>query len=189
MKIQGGVTIKVPEDVTVKVQGRKVTVSGKRGTLTRDLRHLQVNLRLEAKGRRFRCTRWFGNGVDNSIIQTAVSSVKNMINGVTRGFRYKLRFAYAHFPINVSVEKNVVEIRNFLGEKLVRRQEMPKGVKAFRTDNAVVKDELVLEGNDLDDVSQQAARIHELCLVKNKDIRMFLDGIYVQTREFCDETS
>lgn len=37
-------------------------------------------------------------------------------------------------------------------------------------------------GNDIDAVSQSAASIHTACLVKNKDIRVFLDGIYVSER-------
>lgn len=29
-----------------------------------------------------------------------------MITGVTKGFKYKMRYVYAHFPINVNIEKN-----------------------------------------------------------------------------------
>lgn len=45
-----------------------------------------------------------------------------------------MRFAYAHFPINVSVSEDAktVEIRNFLGEKLIRRVPIREGVKANR---------------------------------------------------------
>lgn len=41
---------------------------------------------------------------------------------MTKGYLYKMRFCYAHFPINVSIAGKIVEIRNFLGEKRVRRQ-------------------------------------------------------------------
>jgi hypothetical protein len=36
--------------VTVVIKNRKVTVTGPRGTLTRDLSHLRVDLRVEPKG-------------------------------------------------------------------------------------------------------------------------------------------
>lgn len=55
-------------------------------------------------------------------IRTICSHVENMITGVTKGYLYKMRFCYAHFPINVSITGKTVEIRNFLGEKRVRRQ-------------------------------------------------------------------
>ena len=45
-----------------------------------------------------------------------------------------------------------------------------------------VKDELQLTGNDLEKVSQSAADIQQACRVRNKDIRKFLDGLYVSER-------
>jgi len=44
------------------------------------------------------------------------------------------------------------------------------------------KDELILSGNDIQNVSQSAATIRHACTVKNKDIRKFLDGIYVSEK-------
>jgi large subunit ribosomal protein L9e len=54
-------------------------------------------------------------------IRTAISHVQNLITGVTKGYRYKMRFVYAHFPINASITNSntAIEIRNFLGEKKV----------------------------------------------------------------------
>ena len=44
------------------------------------------------------------------------------------------------------------------------------------------KDELIVSGNSLEAVSQNAADIQQICRVRNKDIRKFLDGIYVSER-------
>lgn len=39
-------------------------------------------------------------------LRTVRTIINNLIIGVTRGFKYKMRYVYAHFPINVNVEKN-----------------------------------------------------------------------------------
>lgn len=53
---------------------------------------------------------------------------QNMIKGVTKGYEYKMRLVYAHFPINVNIEEaKRIEIRNFLGEKRVRAVTMLPG--------------------------------------------------------------
>lgn len=75
--------------------------------------------------------------------------------------------------------------RNFLGEKLIRRVQMAEGVDVEASKN--VKDELVLTGNSLENVSQSAADIQQICRVRNKDIRKFLDGIYVSERGNVEE--
>lgn len=44
------------------------------------------------------------------------------------------------------------------------------------------KDELFILGNSLENVSQSAADLQQICRVRNKDIRKFLDGLYVSER-------
>lgn len=182
MKVKSLATMTVPDDVYATVKDRVVTVKGPRGTLVKSLRHLQLDFAVSQKMKTISAIRWFGYKTDVSCLNTALAHIRNMITGVTRGFRFKLRFASAHFPINVGVEGDVIEIRNFLGEKRVRKVPIPSDLKIYRTDPTVTKDELVIEGNDLEEVSKKAAAIHNLCLVKNKDIRKFLDGIYVMTK-------
>ena len=65
-----------------------------------------------------------------------------------------MRAVYAHFPINCVITENntVIEIRNFLGEKYIRRVKMATGVTV--ANSAKQKDELIIEGNSLEDVSR-----------------------------------
>merc|ERR1712007_220148 len=100
---------------------------------------------------------------------------------------YKMRLVYAHFPINANITNNgkTVEIRNFLGEKIVRTVHMLEGVKVEKS--SAIKDELIITGADIDTTSRSAALIHQSCLVKDKDIRKFLDGIYVSEHGTIEE--
>jgi large subunit ribosomal protein L9e len=165
------------------VAARTVTVTGPRGTLVREFKGNSFAANLLGS-RTLRVDMWFGTRLQLATLRTITTHIENMIQGVTKGYIYKMRFAYSHFPINVQLTKEgdaqAVEVRNFLGESRVRKVVMPAGVTVAKSAN--VKDEICLEGNDLELVSGSAARVHESCLVKNKDIRKFLDGLYVSER-------
>merc|ERR1711868_208937 len=161
--------VTVDEGVTCSVKSRLVTVTGPRGTLTKSFRHLKVE-------------KWMGSSKDKAAVRTVCSHISNMSKGVTLGFRYKLRAAYAHFPINCTVVKGgaELEVRNFLGEKFLRKVPMAEGVSVEIS--KAMKDELYVNGNDIELVSKSAARIKQCTTVKNKDIRKFLDGLYVSEK-------
>ncbi|CAL9232316.1 unnamed protein product [Arabidopsis halleri] len=179
-------TMDIPDGVAIKVNAKVIEVEGPRGKLTRDFKHLNLDFQLikdEVTGKRqLKIDSWFGSRKTSASIRTALSHVDNLIAGVTQGFLYKMRFVYAHFPINASIDGNnkSIEIRNFLGEKKVRKVEMLDGVKIVRSEK--VKDEIILEGNDIELVSRSCALINQKCHVKKKDIRKFLDGIYVSEK-------
>ncbi|KAK9799743.1 hypothetical protein WJX73_007629 [Symbiochloris irregularis] len=175
----------IPDGVDIQVKSRHVRVKGPRGVLKRDFKHLSVDLYLsktEEGERQLKVECHFGKRKSLASIRTVCSHVENLIKGVTRGFEYKMRLVYAHFPINATIEDQGtrVEIRNFLGEKRTRFVNMLPGVKI---DRSSTKDELVLTGNDIELVSGSAALINHSCKVRNKDIRKFLDGIYISERD------
>lgn len=108
--------------VTVEVNAREVTVSGKRGTLHRSFKHLNLDIQRINNGRAIRVDLWFGTRKQGACIRTVCSHIQNMITGVTKGFKYKMRFCYAHFPINVTLADRTVEVRNYIGDKRVSRR-------------------------------------------------------------------
>lgn len=69
-----------------------------------------------------------------------------------------MRAVYAHFPINITVinDGTVVEIRNFLGEKFIRKVNMRPGVTCV---NSSQKDEIILDGNNIELVSNSGKEI------------------------------
>merc|ERR1712054_64979 len=142
-------TVIIPKGVDVFVHARRVTVKGPRGKLVRSFKHLQCEITKQGS-KRLTVQVWFGARKDTAVIRTVCSHIENMITGVTKGFEYKMRFVYAHFPISVAITNGAkkVEIRNFLGEKVVRVVDCLEGVSVVRS--ADVKDEIVLSGNDID---------------------------------------
>jgi len=173
----------IPEGIEIAVKSRIISVTGPRGTLKKNIRHVNMDIRL-VKGKINKVTFavWQGGRKHVACLRTIKSMVSNMITGVTKGFLYKMRTVYAHFPINAIIpdDGRTMEIRNFLGEKTVRHVKMLDGVTV--SESKAQKDELIIQGNDVDMVSQSAASIQGVCRVRNKDIRKFLDGIYVSEK-------
>lgn len=168
-------TIQIPDDVEVSVEGRKVTVEGQKGTLTRDFSHAPISIKVEEKIIRI-WVEW-PRKKEAALVGTLQSHIRNMITGVTKGFTYKLKIVFSHFPISVKVKDETILIENFTGER------SPRKVKIMGdTQVKVQTEDIIVQGIDLEDVSQTAANIEQGTKVKRKDPRVFLDGIYVNER-------
>ena len=100
-----------------------------------------------------------------------------MITGVTKGFTYKMKIVYSHFPITVKIENRAVLVENFTGERRARKAKILSDV-----DVKLDGDDIIVQGASLEDVSQTAANIETMTRVTNKDPRVFLDGIFVYER-------
>ena len=87
------------------------------------------------------------------------------------------RSVYSHFPIQLKVQGTKLEIANFLGEKKARSARIEIGVTA-----KVANDEVVLTGIDRELVGNSAANIEHACHIRNRDPRVFQDGIYMVQR-------
>ena len=179
-------SIPVPKGIKITIKSKMVVVEGKHGKLTRNFKHLPLELWLGDSGKTVCARMFFAKTKQISCLRSVCSHIQNLFEGVSKKFEYRMRLVYAHFPINANITNGgkTVEIRNFLGEKNVRTVNMLDGVVIEKSQNT--KDELVLTGADIDLTSRSAALIRQSCLVKDKDIRKFLDGIYVSSHGVID---
>ncbi|MCX8196189.1 MAG: 50S ribosomal protein L6 [Acidilobaceae archaeon] len=169
--------VEVPEGVKVEVEGLVVKVKGPKGELARDFSHAR-GVVISAKEGKVIVESYFPTAREKATVGSVAAHIKNMILGVTRGFRYKLKVIYVHYPISVKVEKGKVLITNQIGEKDVREVNIPKDVKV-----TVSGQDVIVEGIDVEKVAQTAARIEEVTRIRGKDRRKFSDGIYIYARE------
>ena len=168
-------TVQVPEGVTINLEGKKVTVKGAKGTLKRDFSFIPISI--NADGNTVRVWAEWPRKKEAALIGTIHSHIQNMISGVQKGFTYKIKIVFSHFPISVKVQGQTVLIENFTGERRARRAKILGDVKV-----KVEAEDVVVQGLNLEDVSQTAANIEQVTKVKRKDPRIFLDGLYVYER-------
>lgn len=168
-------TIQIPDSVNLTIEGRRVTVKGEKGVLMRDFSYAPISM--EVKDKIVRVWAEWPRKKEASLVGTIYSHIQNMITGVVKGFTYKLKIVFSHFPMSVKVMDKSVVIENFTGERQFRRAKIMGDVEVD-----VQSEDIIVKGIHLENVSQTAANIEQATKVKKKDPRVFLDGIYVYER-------
>jgi large subunit ribosomal protein L6 len=167
--------VQVPDDVEVSLEGKRFTVKGSKGTLVRDFSFAPISM--ELNGRTICIRAEWPRKKEASLVGTLRSHVQNMITGVRKGFTYKVKIVFSHFPISVKLKGKTVLIENFTGERSPRKAKIIGDVQV-----KIQSEDVFVQGIDLEDVSQTAANIEQATRVKRKDPRIFLDGLYVYER-------
>ena len=168
-------SIQIPDDIEVTLEGKRFTVKGPKGTLVRDFSFAPISIELNGKSICIRA-QW-PRKRETSLVGTLCSHIKNMITGVKKGFTYKLKIVFSHFPISVKLKEKTVLIENFTGERNPRKAKIIGNVQV-----KIQSEDVVVQGINVEEVSQTAANIEQATKVKRKDPRIFLDGLYVYER-------
>ena len=95
--------------MSVDIKAREVVVKGKLGTLTRRFKHVPIEIRKDVTKSNtpaLKLRMWLQKKKRNAVIGTIRSTIRNMITGVTVGYKFKMVLAYSHFPIVVNVINN-----------------------------------------------------------------------------------
>jgi large subunit ribosomal protein L6 len=166
------VTIPIPDTVKASVSHKILHVQGPLGKTRKTFKKIPVELQVEGKnvilksvGMRKR---------DYAIFKTSESIINTLFKGVQNGYTFKMKIVYAHFPITVKVKDGNIHVENFQGERAARVS------KIFGDTKVVPKgDDVIITGPVLTDVSQTAGSLQQNTKVKNKDHRVFLDGLYL----------
>ncbi|BBG24387.1 50S ribosomal protein L6 [Sulfuracidifex tepidarius] len=169
--------VEIPSGVEVKVEGKKVTVKGKKGQLERDFSFAK-GVEISLLDNKIILTSTFLKRKDKALVYSVRRHLMNMIDGATKGYRYYLKIISTHFPMNVKVVGDEVQITNLIGEKNIRRIKIYPGVKV-----TVKGEDITVEGIDLEKVSQVAANIETKSKIRGFDKRVFSDGVFIYNKE------
>ncbi|MCX8184272.1 MAG: 50S ribosomal protein L6 [Sulfolobales archaeon] len=172
--------VPIPGGVDIEIEGRKIRVRGPKGVVERDFSYAR-EITIAKEGVSIILETHFADKKLKAQFYSVVSHIKNAIDGVMRGYRYKLKIVYSHFPISVKVDDNKVVIENFIGEKAPRVARIVGNVKV-----SIGKTDVTIEGCDLEAVSQTAANIEQATRIRELDRRVFVDGIYIYERGYAD---
>lgn len=168
-------TAEIPDGVTVSMDGTRVVVTGPKGTLARDMRFPGITITIDDS------IVTVSTGVTRkrvvSMVGTLASHIRNMCKGVAEGYEYRMKVVFSHFPIQLKLQGTTLVIDNFLGEKQSRFARIEPGVTA-----QVGNDAVTLSGIDKEKVGNSAANIEHATRIRNRDPRVFQDGIYIVER-------
>ena len=168
--------IKIPDGIQITIEGKTVHVKGQKGSISKILFHPKIALTVNGNIVQISCSQ-APRRKEKALIGTFKAHIRNMIKGVTQGYECKMKTVFSHFPIKTSVEGNHLLIQNFLGERFPRRAEILENVKV-----EIKGENITLTATDKEKVGQTAANIERATKVKNRDIRVFQDGIYIVKR-------
>jgi large subunit ribosomal protein L6 len=164
--------VEIPEGVAITLDGNIVTVKGPKGELSRRLCYPEIEIKNE--GSQLIVNTRLDRKHHRAMVGTLASHISNMVAGVTRGYEYKMKVVYSHFPIQLKAASDKLIINNFLGERKSRSAKILPGAKV-----EIGKDEVMITGIDKERVGQTMANIEQATRVRGFDVRVFQDGIYL----------
>lgn len=164
--------IELPKEIDAEMHENKLTLKGKGGENSRKFNLGKINLEKKDGKIILSCDK--ATKREKRMINTSSAHIKNMIQGAQKKFEYKLKICSSHFPMTVKIDGNKAIIKNFLGEKVDRKVELPKNAEV-----KVDKEIITILSADKELAGQAAANLEKVTKIKGRDRRIFQDGIYI----------
>jgi large subunit ribosomal protein L6 len=169
--------IEIPSDVSITKKENLIITKGTLGTVQKDFTKMPAII--EIKDNKIIIRSQGNRKKDFALVNTMKSVINNMIKGATKGFTYKLKIVFAHFPITVKIKGKEISVDNFFGERSSRTSK----IIGDDTKVTIQGEDILISGSNIENVSQTAANLELATRIKNKDSRVFLDGVYIYSKE------
>jgi len=167
--------INIPEGIEISKEAHLIKVKGPMGEVSKKLAGPKIEITADKNSVKIISKK--ATKREKKLIYTFKAHINNMIKGVTEPFVYKLKICPGHFPMNVSMDKDIFTVKNFFGEKTPRKLKIKPDVKV-----KIDGKDVYVEGIDKELTAQTAASIEMLTKIKNRDRRIFQDGIYIVSK-------
>ncbi len=160
----------IPEGVEVAIEGNEISV--KKGD--KEIKKKLPGVILENKENKLLIQTKKSTKREKKQINTIIAHVNNLFKGLDEDFVYKLQICSVHFPMTVSEKEGFVVVKNFLGETKERRTKIRKGAEV-----KIANEIIIITSYNKEAAGQTAANIEKLTRIKDKDRRIFQDGIFI----------
>ncbi|MEI6731198.1 MAG: 50S ribosomal protein L6 [archaeon] len=167
--------IEIPEGVTCIHANGRFSCEKSGVKVEREMILPRVDTKIESG--KITITAEKGNKIQLKLIKSYVAHIKNMFKGMGKKFEYHLEACNVHFPMTMKLDGNKLIINNFLGEKVPRFAVISPGV------NVEIKGQKILvSSHNRELAGQTMANIEKATKVRNRDRRIFQDGIFLTER-------
>ena len=164
--------VEIPHGMEAEIDGNIVKIKGNLGENRKKFNMRKI--KIEKKDNKIVVGSKIATKREKRMIKTIAAHLRNMIKGVEKGFEYKLKIVYSHFPITVEIHGNEALIKNFIGEKVPRKTKILPNV-----DVKIDKDFIKIFSSDKESGGQTAANFEKATRIRLKDRRVFQDGIFI----------
>lgn len=164
--------IKIPEGVKCEYENHIFKCGKDSIELSKKLFFPGIKIEIKDSEIEINCKK--GNRIHLKIINTFIAHIKNLFAGLDKPFVYELETCNVHFPISLKVDGSNLIINNFFGEKVPRKAKILEGV-----DVKVEKNKITVSSRYKELAGQTAANFEKATKIKERDPRIFQDGIYI----------
>jgi large subunit ribosomal protein L6 len=175
MKTKLSEKIHIPEGVSCVYHDKMFTCTKSGVSLSRRIEIPRVIMSI--KGNEIIFDSEKGNKNQFKMIKSNIAHINNLFQGLNEKFTYSLEACNVHFPMTLKLEHGKLIINNFLGEKVPRTAVILPDV------NVDVKGvKITVTSHNREHAGQTAANIEKATKIRNRDRRIFQDGIYLIER-------